>query len=325
MHPHRPFLALALVGTLSGVLMLVWQVSRDMPAQTPASAPASPAAPPAVRPKLYLFTQPRCAPCAAMKVAMQDPQVQQALSRFDFQEVQARSPLGRQYNVASTPTLVAVGAGGVQVRAGAMTSDAILSWLAGVQEVDRGAFVAKSPDEAGPGGQFVAVDFPMEFCKHNVTSKGQGCCVFRSTDWMAHYLTVPQLYDLPEWLQKNGLAGGGYPGNWTERVNKISAERGLPVPEHIQLEGSKDTTVMELALKTGRPIGVDYDGHDGVFYSGRIAHMLCLVYLSGDNAAIRDNNNPTKILWMSRADFLQRWGGWAVILLSSRPPPPPHN
>ena len=89
-----------------------------------------------------------------------------------------------------------------------------------------------------------------------------------------------------------------------------------------------DESFLELALKTGRMPGVTYAGRDNR-YSGPIAHMVNLVYLDADQAAILDNNYPEKLLWMSRKEFLTRWrdqgGGWAVVLLTPPASPPPYN
>ena len=85
-----------------------------------------------------------------------------------------------------------------------------------------------------------------------------------------------------------------------------------------------------IALKTGRMPSVTYDGHDP-HYSGSIAHMVNLIYLDDQEACVLDNNfvGEQELVWLSRADFLQRWTGgsqgWAVILLAPPPPPVPHN
>lgn len=77
---------------------------------------------------------------------------------------------------------------------------------------------------------------------------------------------------------------------------------------------------------------VTYNGHDralGGHYPSVIAHMVNLVYLDAQSAAILDNNFEKEILWMTRQEFLSRWtgkgNGWAVVLLAPRPPPVPHN
>jgi hypothetical protein len=162
--------------------------------------------------------------------------------------------------------------------------------------------------------------------KHNITSRGSGCCVFRSIEHAAKWQNVRELWDFAEWLQKKGLEGGGYPGNVKERITAICKDRNVPEPPYIQYDGGKDTTILELALQTGRLPGVTYDGRDGIHYHGSIAHMVNLAYLDSTHAAILDNNfPPDKLLWMSRDEFLKRWSGWAVVLLAPRPPAPPHN
>jgi hypothetical protein len=161
--------------------------------------------------------------------------------------------------------------------------------------------------------------------KHNIESQGEGCCVFRSIDHAAHWQNVPVLWGFPEWIRAHGLPGGGYSGNVRERITAICRERGEEEPAYLQYEGS-DPTILELALSSGRMPCVTYDGHDGVHYNQRIAHMCNLIYLDAHMACLLDNNfPPDRLLWMSRKDFLARYSGWTVILLAPRPPAPPYN
>jgi len=326
--------------------LLVWCVLRTPPpsdAPPPPSKPA-PSSPVAAKIPLLLFTQEGCPPCATIHASFQNAEVQALVAqKFDFSEVTPPDDRYQEYGVNGTPTLVALLKGGPKKRVGAASPSQLLTWL---QSLDG---KTPAPDNkkprrprrpslppitssiveggnVGPGGIEVQVDLPEEMWKHNVTSRGQGCCVFRSIDHAAHWQNVPELWGFPEWLQKKGLSGGGYPGNVTERIKAICKERGVPETPYIQYEGGKDTTILELALATGRLPGITYDGMDGVHYHGRIAHMTNLAYLDDKMAAILDNNfPPDKLLWMSRADFLKRWSGWAVILLAPRPPAPPHN
>lgn len=113
--------------------------------------------------------------------------------------------------------------------------------------------------------------------------------------------------------------GGGYPEKLDRMINKYAAGA-----QYIQYEG-RDPSVLDFALKTGRMPCVTYSGRDGVHYRGSIAHMVCLVHLDENSACILDNNyiGENELLWMSRSEFLERWSGWAVVLLNPAPPPCP--
>jgi hypothetical protein len=160
------------------------------------------------------------------------------------------------------------------------------------------------------------LSMPKELRPHNISSKGLGCCTFRSAEYAARWQNVPQLFGLPEWMREQGIAGGGYPGKQAAVVEKISRARNLPVPAIVQYEGN-DPSIIELALKTGRLPGITWNGN----------HMLSCVHLDGERGAIVDNNSPHRVQWYSRSEFLRRWkmggGGWVFILLAPAPPHPP--
>jgi hypothetical protein len=185
-------------------------------------------------------------------------------------------------------------------------------------------------DAGGPvnHGETITVELPASEQKQNIASKGLGCCVFRSLSHSAAFQQVLALLNMPEWMVQKGIAGGGYPEKVAKLIPMIAADRGLPAPDYVQHTGG-DLAFLRLALKTGRFVAVTYSGADGVYYQGKIAHMVNLVHLSDQWAVILDNNYTGKYLWMSVADFEKRWkgngGGWAVVLLAPPPPPVPKN
>ncbi len=172
-------------------------------------------------------------------------------------------------------------------------------------------------------GEQVTVDLPNEqHLKNTGGSDGLGLCVFTSIDHAARYQNCPQLTGFRDFMTKH--PGGGYPSKVDTYIEKMCAAKGVPVPDYVQHTGG-DVEFLKLALKTGRYVCITYDGRDGVFYRGSIAHMVNLVHLSDEWAVIHDNNYPGKYLWMSPKELIARWkgngGGWAVVLLN--PPPPP--
>jgi hypothetical protein len=176
----------------------------------------------------------------------------------------------------------------------------------------------------GPGGVEVLCDVPVALRKHNTAGKGGrgGLCVFTSIMHAARYQNERALWDFQDQVRND--VTGGYPGNVDEEIRKYG-----PTVRYLQYEG-RDPSILEAALRTGRMPGVTYNGHDGVHYRGLIAHMVNLVYLDSQYAAILDNNwiQDNQLVWMTRQEFLERWtgggSGWAVILLNPAPAPVPH-
>lgn len=176
-------------------------------------------------------------------------------------------------------------------------------------------------------GEQVTVDLPDgQHLKNMGGSNGAGLCVFTSIDHAARYQDVPSLIGFRDYMTK--FPGGGWPQKVDEYIPRMAASKGMAAPDYVQHTGG-DAEFLKLALTTGRYPCVTYDGRDGVFYRGSIAHMVNLVHLSDRLAVIHDNNYPGKYLWMTPDEFLSRWrgngGGWAVVLLAPPPPPIPTN
>lgn len=176
-------------------------------------------------------------------------------------------------------------------------------------------------------GEAIACDLPVAEHLRNATGRdGLGLCVFTSIEHAARWANEPALIGFRDFMTQR--PGGGWPEKVEETIPQFAASKGLPVPRYVQHTGG-DPEFLRLALKTGRYVCVTYNGRDGVFYRGAIAHMVNLVHLSEKWAVIHDNNFPGKWLWMTPADFLDRWrgsgGGWAIVLLKPGPPPIPVN
>lgn len=170
-------------------------------------------------------------------------------------------------------------------------------------------------------------------------SDGAGLCVYTSVQLCADWHNTPQLTAFQRWASRR--PGGSYPEKLDADITAFCASQNLPVPAYVQHVGG-DESFLELAIKTGRMVGVTYAGVDG-FYRGPVAHMVNLVHLDENLACIVDNNRAGKFIWMTRSQFLNRWrglydngsimtirsgrqtfqvgGGWAFVLLSAPPPP----
>lgn len=191
---------------------------------------------------------------------------------------------------------------------------------------DVAAFV--EGDAVGPGGIEATCDLPAELRMRNTGGMGRngpgtgaGLCVFTSIEHAAKWSNESRLVGLQKYMTTR--EGGGYP----EKVDRVLAAYA-PGIAYIQHTGG-DLAFLRAALRTGRMPSVTYAGRDPRYGSmQRIAHMVNVVYLSDTAAAVLDNNYPEKLLWMSAAEFRDRWldmsGGWAVVTLAPAPPPVPN-
>lgn len=187
-----------------------------------------------------------------------------------------------------------------------------------------------------PDGTEISCDLPGEYhLKNKGGSDGAGLCVFTSIEHAAKWQNVPQLIGFRDWMTK--YPGGSYPSKTAAKIKQISKERNMPEPAYIQIEGSKDLTILELALKTGRAVSVTYERSPTGRYRGqKIAHMVSMMGcdLSANGGKgwiwILDNNYPGYAAFelMTADEFIRVCnprGYWAVILLDPGPPPPPRN
>jgi hypothetical protein len=189
-----------------------------------------------------------------------------------------------------------------------------------------------APKVGGPvapdGKTEVECDLPVSQRIKNIGSKldGAGMCVFSSIEMALRWANMEDWRGWRDWCAAK-YPGGGYPSKVDKLIADYARAKNIPVPKYINWE-KKDDSILIAAMKTGRFVSVTYNGHDP-HYSGTIAHMVCLVYYNPktDLACILDNNfiGQDELVWMSCADFKQRWSGWAVVFLAPPPPPMPHN
>ena len=186
---------------------------------------------------------------------------------------------------------------------------------------------AESPYTGGPrlaDGTEVMADLPVSLRMKNIGgTDGAGLCVFTSIMHSARYQHELPLWNFQE--QMSHEPGGGYPAKVDAMIKKYA-----PSVHYAQAE-TNDPTCLELALKTDRLPAITYCGRDSHYgYDRSVAHMVNLVYLDSNVAAIMDNNfiEDGELMWMTRSEFLERWRGgdstgWAVFLLRNGPPPVP--
>jgi hypothetical protein len=124
--------------------------------------------------------------------------------------------------------------------------------------------------------------------------KGEGSCVWASTisllRWQGRYHTA-------DWIRRN-YGNGEWPDHWIERADKIGLRYAITT--------DGDVSFLEWACKTRRGAGITVMG-------GK--HMVCLVHLDSQWAALLDNNAPSKYIWVPRETLIAEWKasyGWAL-------------
>jgi hypothetical protein len=161
--------------------------------------------------------------------------------------------------------------------------------------------------------------------RNTAGSDGSGNCVFASAAHAAKFQGIDGLADFHEWMRQR--PGGG----WPEKFDRMVAEKlgdGHDV-EYLHLFGPEAVDLLELAVANGHMAAVTL-GYSERYGLDAIDHMVNLVHLDDELAAILDNNFPGSLEWMPRDEFVRRFGwssqgageGWAIVILSGDPQPP---
>ena len=193
--------------------------------------------------------------------------------------------------------------------------------------LDLAAELAAADGKGVPGGPIhdgaeVTADLPEPLrIRNTVGTDGAGLCVWASTNMMANYLNVRELFGIFAELQHE--PGGG----WPERVDQKMKLRA-PDVKYRQYVGS-DLGFIREGIDSGRPVCATY-GYGELYGMRTIAHMILVVGMDDEQTAVLDNNDPDHIWWMPTPEFSRRFSwpdgqGWAWYTLAPPPPPVPHN
>jgi hypothetical protein len=200
--------------------------------------------------------------------------------------------------------------------------------LVAANELGVGASVGGN---VAPDGTEIHCDLPGELHQKNTGgSDGAGLCVYASARHTGRWQNDRLFDEIFEWMKRH--PGGSYPAKFDKTIKQCAQEKGLPVPDYLQVEGS-DLEILKLACKTGRMPGVTYSFSPTKRYGGqRISHMVSLVHADDKWFCVCDNNYPgaNQFEWMTPQEFARTYtggrSGWAIILISPpSPPPPPKN
>ena len=139
------------------------------------------------------------------------------------------------------------------------------------------------------------VNVPKADRQHNwIGSQREGSCVHASMisllRWQGRYGTASY------WRQK--YENGEWPDDLAAKFNKEGIRYAYVT--------NGDVKFLEWACNTRRGCGITVMGG---------AHMVCLVYFDAKWAAVLDNNNVEKFIWVPRETLIAEWKasyGWAV-------------
>lgn len=143
----------------------------------------------------------------------------------------------------------------------------------------------------------------------------QGSCVHAS---MVMLLRYQGRDDAADWWLRN-FAGG------EKHHTFISKLEFFKVPYATTFRRN-DVAFLEWAIKINRGCMVTTGRYDKDL--GRIRwgnHMIVLVHIDAAEVALIDSNNPNKLIWMDREQFLKEWSlsnSWATTVLLSTPRAP---
>ena len=125
-------------------------------------------------------------------------------------------------------------------------------------------------------------------------SRGEGSCVHAAM--ISLFRWQGQMNKANYWRRAYG--NGEWPDNLAVKLDREGVRYAYTE--------SGDVKFLEWAIRTRRGCGITVMGG---------AHMVALVHLDDKWAAILDNNNVSKFIWVPRATLIAEWKasyGWAV-------------
>ncbi len=136
--------------------------------------------------------------------------------------------------------------------------------------------------------------------------QGQGSCTWAT---MVSLLRWQGRYHTADWIRQN-WGDGEWPDDMAQRLDEAAVRYAYVT--------NGDVRFLEWACRTRRGAGITVMGG---------AHMVALVHLDAKWAAILDNNNVEKFIWVPRETLIAEWKasyGWAVapVYTPAAPLPP---
>lgn len=153
--------------------------------------------------------------------------------------------------------------------------------------------------------QTPAVNVPPAIRQENwVGWKGEGSCVHATMTMLLRY---QRQYALADYWRKHYQNGETYEG--------LTAKLEQHKIRWAGTNGQNNVKFLEWAIRTKRGCMVT---------TMQGEHMILLVHLDSKTAGVIDNNDPSRVIWKTRQDFLAEWyasGSWALTPVYTPPPP----
>ena len=158
-----------------------------------------------------------------------------------------------------------------------------------------GCEVAENPGNRAVTKERPVVNIPLALRQGNWRGpQGQGSCVHATMISLFHWQY--RLNTADHWRRAYG--DGEYPEDLAAKFNQEGIRYAYVT--------NGDVRFLEWACRTRRGCGITVMGG---------AHMIALVHLDDKWAAILDNNNVEKFIWVPRQTLIAEWKasyGWAV-------------
>src|SRR5258706_5337603 len=126
--------------------------------------------------------------------------------------------------------------------------------------------------------------------RNSVGTDRAGLCVYASAKHTGQWQYEQLFIAIFDYMKNH--PGGSYPDKFKKTLAACAKEKGLPMPEYLQIQDD-DIEILKMACKNGFMPGVTYGYSPTGRYNGkRIAHMVSLVHASDTWFAVLDNNYP---------------------------------
>lgn len=180
-----------------------------------------------------------------------------------------------------------------------------------------------------PDGEPIQIDYPgARHLANKGGSDGSGLCVFTSGSMAGDWAGLAYMYGFRDWMTQ--YPGGGWPDKLDKMLAAYCAEKGVPVPDYVQIRGL-DLPLVQQALAAGHMVcSTYYRSPTGRYGGAPISHMVNVVHGRKGLYGILDNNYPgaEAIEYLTDQEYTRASGGksaWLVIFLRNGPPPIPRN
>lgn len=151
------------------------------------------------------------------------------------------------------------------------------------------------------------VNLPLSLRQSNWEENRQGSCCWATMISLLRWQGRPAT---ASWIKRN-YGGGEWPDQMARKLDAANIRYVYTVKGNVDF--------LEWATQSGRGCGITVSGG---------THMVALVHLDNKWAAVLDNNNVKKYIWIPRETLLAEWEasyGWSITPVYGACPPLPNK